>query len=540
MTAQLPDTFRGSPTIGEPYIGYLRVSIWKEEKISPELQKAAIEAWAARTGRRIIDWIQDLDKTGRNFKRKIMRAIERVEAGEAKGIAVWKYNRFGRNDLGIAVNLARLEQVGGQLQSATEDIDASTAVGKFNRAILLDLAVFESDRAGEQWKETQDWRREHGLPATGRPRFGYIWHPRRIPDGAGGWTLQEESYQVDPPLAPTVKSMFTRYVAGEGFRALSESLRDSDHSTMRGTDWMANKVQRYMDSGFAAGLLHVHDPTCKCKNSRCKRYVYMPGAHEAIIDTDLWHRYLARRKTVKESAPRVRNAVYPLSGIVRCGTCRGGIGAVHYGRGDKRVRGGGYQCTRYTKGGKSMCPGCWIRRATVEEKLLEWLAREAAQGIDTAPSVPQQRPSVQNERRRAARERARLQGEHQQYADALKRLVMDVAMYPDKYPAGAFEAARDELTARQENVAAQIARTQEIEDQPVAEDFRPLMVGVMEEWEVLLPAEANALLRQLLRRVVINRTGRGTATFEFHPVWHPDPWAAQGQESDDGAVTLAS
>lgn len=539
MTTLIPETFHGSPHLGEPYIGYIRVSIWKEEKISPELQQAAIEAWAARTGRRIIDWIIDLDKTGRNFKRKIMRGIERVEAGEAKGIAVWKYNRFGRNDVGIAVNLARLEQVGGQLQSATEDIDASTAVGKFNRAILLDLAVFESDRAGEQWKETQDWRREHGLPATGRARFGYKWHPRRIPDGAGGWTLQEETYEVDPTLAPIVRDMFTRYVAGEGFRALSELLRDSGHNTAYGTDWIDNKVRRYMDSGFAAGLLYVHDSTCKCRNSRCNRYVYIPGAHEAIIDTELWQRYLARRKTVRESAPRVRNAVYPLSGIVRCGACRGGIGAVHYGRGEKRVRGGGYQCTRYTKGGKSMCPGCWIRRSIVEDELLEWLAREAARGIDAITTVPQQLPSVADERRRAARERARLQGEHQQYADALKRLVMDVAMHPDKYPTGAFEAARDELVARQEEVAAQIAKTQAIEEQPAAEDFRPLVVGVMEEWEVLLPAEANALLRQLLRRVVINRTGRGTATFEFYPAWEPDPWADEGHVKGDGAVALA-
>lgn len=54
---------------------------------------------------------------------------------------MWKYSRFGRNDLGIAVNLARLENVGGQLESATEEIDARTAVGRFNRAILFDLAV---------------------------------------------------------------------------------------------------------------------------------------------------------------------------------------------------------------------------------------------------------------------------------------------------------------------------------------------------------------------------------------------------------------
>jgi site-specific DNA recombinase len=86
----------------EPWIGYIRVSTWKEEKISPELQETALRAWAARTRRRLLEPLTiDLDVTGRNFKRKIMRDIERVERREAKGIAVWKYSRFGRTRDGV-------------------------------------------------------------------------------------------------------------------------------------------------------------------------------------------------------------------------------------------------------------------------------------------------------------------------------------------------------------------------------------------------------------------------------------------------------
>ncbi|MEV7413497.1 recombinase family protein, partial [Streptomyces althioticus] len=155
MTTHAPDTFRSTPDNGDAWIGYIRVSTWREEKISPELQEAALRSWAKRTGRRLLEpLVVDLDATGRNFKRKIMGVIKQVEAGEARGVAVWKFSRFGRNDLGIAVNLARLERAGGELASATEDVDARTAVGRFNRRILFDLAVFESDRAGEQWKET--------------------------------------------------------------------------------------------------------------------------------------------------------------------------------------------------------------------------------------------------------------------------------------------------------------------------------------------------------------------------------------------------
>src|SRR5690606_40458984 len=67
---------------------------------------------------------------------------------------------------------------GGELVSATEEVDAKTAVGRFTRGMLLEIAAFESDRAGEQWKETHELRRNLGLPATGGKRFGYRWHPR--------------------------------------------------------------------------------------------------------------------------------------------------------------------------------------------------------------------------------------------------------------------------------------------------------------------------------------------------------------------------
>ncbi|MEU3218613.1 recombinase family protein [Streptomyces sp. NPDC006971] len=56
-----------------PYIGYVRVSTWKEEKISPELQREAITRWARDVGARIIDWVEDLDESGRHFRRKITR-----------------------------------------------------------------------------------------------------------------------------------------------------------------------------------------------------------------------------------------------------------------------------------------------------------------------------------------------------------------------------------------------------------------------------------------------------------------------------------
>lgn len=530
---------KGSPHAGEPFIGYIRVSTWREEKISPELQRTAIEAWARRTGARIVGWIEDLDMTGRNFKRKIMRGIEAVERRDARGIAVWKYNRFGRNDLGIAINLARLEKIGGQLQSATEEIDASTAVGKFNRSILFDLAVFESDRAGEQWKEAHAHRRALQLPATGRGRFGYIWHPRRVPDpeNLGEWILQEEWYQVHEQHAPYAETAYDRKVNGSGFNGLVHWYNGEGLRTSRGGLWYVSSLARYMDSGFAAGLLRIHDPACKCaftENNGCanNRWIFIPGAHEPIISWDLWEAYQKHRQETKKTPPRARKATYTLTGLVRHGLCRHHLShASDSGRHDgKNVRGHYLICSQYKHRSKEACPqNINARRVDVEAEVLKWLTKEAAPAIDAAPATEQAAVAVIDERAVAARERARLQAELSKIDKAIDRLVTDYALDPDKYPADSFARVRDQLTGKKGSITAELNKIAEVEAAPTAESLRPIVVGLVAEWHTLLVGEKNALLKQVARRVVVSyaddgkKRNRGIIV-QVHPTWEPDPW----------------
>ena len=526
----------------EPFIGYIRVSTWREEKISPELQRTAIEQWAARTGRRIVDWVVDLDATGRNFKRKIMGAIERVERGEARGIAVWRYSRFGRNRTGNAVNLARLEAVGGQLESATEPVDARTAVGELQREMIFAFGNFESNRAGEQWRETHAYRLAQKLPATGRGRFGYIWHPRRVPDATapGGWRLQQERYELHPDHAPIVEELYERKLAGDGFNALAHWLNEELRvTTTRGAAWSVSSIARYLDSGFAAGLLRVHDKECPCGYSRgevnaCpdKRMILIPGAQPAIITPDQWEAYKKHRETIKSLPPRARKATYTLTGLLRHGYCRHHMSASSTTtREGQQLRGHWLVCSRNKHANRLDCPkGIHVQRKKIEADVLAWLAREAAPGVDAAPSVPGPRPAAEDDpQARALREREHLQAELAKIEKAIDRLVTGYAMDPDKYPEDSFDRVRNKLTARKAELTTRLRHLAAEEDIPKREKFQPLAVGLLDEWETLTAVERNAILRQLIRRVVVhdvrNEKGRIIETrTEVHPVWEPDPW----------------
>jgi DNA invertase Pin-like site-specific DNA recombinase len=497
-------------------IGYIRVSMAREEMISPELQRKSIEDWAKRNDRRIIDWVEDLDATGRNFKRKIMKAIAMVESGVAREIGVWKYSRFGRDRYGNAVNIQRVEIAGGQLQSATEQVDARTAMGRFQRGMLMEFGAFESDRAGEQWKETHEWRRQHGLPAQGGKRFGYTWHPRVIPLPDGGFRVQDEKYVPVPELEDVVISLYQRYVAGAGFSVLAHWLNGARIPNAQGRPWGNTSVRRFLDSGFAAGYLRVHNPLCTVApyNSDCPEHIYLRPSdpkygHPPIIAGSLWLQYLRRRSFIRAAPPRARKAAYPLSGLLKC-PCRGSYAYVGGEMGRHWMA-----CSISRDRGPAVCDAPKHRRVDMEQKVLDWVMRLAAE-IDHAPVadvVPAQRVDADRARENAERDVQRLER-------AIKRHLRAYALAADDDPEGSleeeFRITLSDLRREKEAAAKLLAveRDSHAEEAERAAAVR-VAIGLVAEWPTLEPAEKNALLRQVIDRAVVDADGNLTVT----PAW---------------------
>ncbi|MFD8005713.1 recombinase family protein [Streptomyces mirabilis] len=542
MTAQIPATFRTAEP--EPYIGYIRVSTWREEKISPEIQRAAIEEWARRTSRRIVKWVIDLDASGRNFHRKIMRAIELVENRAARGIAVWRYSRFGRDRVGNAVNLARVENVGGQLQSATEPVDAETAIGRFQRGMILEFSAFESDRTGEQWKEVHAHRLGLLLPSGGRKRFGYVWYPRRVPDPTEptGFRLQVERYEPDPDAAAAVAHCYDQYINGIGFIDLSRYLNKAGFRTTRGKLFTQSSLLRFMDSGFAAGYLQVRD-SCDCpkdRKSSCRHWRRFRGAHDAVINFDLpnrddseemWQDYQARRASKAKQPPRERSATYDTTGLVRCIRCRGAM------TGRPKTNGSVYwRCAKADAGGD--CEGVAGTYGDLLKVVQDFL-KEVAQGIDDVPAPPPSAPpeTAASETEEPAEDRATLTVDLNRLQEALTRLVTDYAISPERYPADAYDRACRKLEQDRADVAAKLEKLNEEqpEEMPSPADFRPLVVGVLPEWATITTVQRNLILRQLVRHILVSpRPSRFETHARVVPVWEPEATIWHAVTGDNG------
>jgi DNA invertase Pin-like site-specific DNA recombinase len=144
-------------------VAYVRVSMAREDMISPELQMLAVSDYCKRRGYTIVRTLEDLDLSGRFWnRRQVELAVQMIERDEADLLVVWRWSRVSRNRLDWALAVNRVENVGGRLESATEGFDTTTATGRFARGMMAEFAAYESDRMGDIW-------RGPGAPHTNGP-----------------------------------------------------------------------------------------------------------------------------------------------------------------------------------------------------------------------------------------------------------------------------------------------------------------------------------------------------------------------------------
>jgi site-specific DNA recombinase len=505
---------------------YIRVSTEREEMQSPENQLFACAEYAKRHGLRIVgEPVEDLDLTGRSFaKRRITEIIERVRSGEADVVLVWKWSRFGRNNLESQINIRELEKAGGHLIAVTEDFDTTTTHGRFSRDNMLLVAELQSGIIGDTWKDVHANRHRNGLPHTGQPRFGYQRCPdcKRSEDDPKRYTRCECGgvMVVDPVRGPALGEAYERLAAGESLVAVALDMHRRGIRSLRGTEMRANQWRHVLDSGFGAGLIRWRSPELRRKygarQGKPSTYDHWePGKHDPVISLETWERYKALRED-SSPLPWSTAGKYAYSGLVRCmaerkpGQPCGRKMIVGYAQATKAK--GGVRIFRCPDGLESMCPSVTVTYSRVEAAVMGWLD-ERARGNDLgviAMKRAAQRdratsgiPEVEAELAAKGREKDRLLDLY------LKELVSEED----------FRNKREEVEAELTHLTARLSllRRQAGEGLvPSAKDFGKL-AEILPKME---PTRMRAALGKVIGRIDIIKTpGKKPNLIQIIPTW---------------------
>lgn len=451
---------------------YLRQSTHREESISLELQEHEGRAYCERHGYDVVAVEADPGISGRTWNRPaVQRVMTMVEAREVDVVVLWKWSRLSRSRLDWAVAADRIESAGGRIESATEPLDTTTSTGRLARGMLTEFAAFESERIGDVWRESHARRVRNGMPANGKPRFGYAYS-------------REEGFTPDPVTGPILARLYREYISGVSIYALVKELNDQGVTTVPGYGqgdrrWSDRTLRRVLDSGFAAGLFRAGDELHQ-------------GRHEAIITSAEWAAFLearARRSVYR----RTERSEYLLSGLVRC-ACGSSMTAGQFGE----ARQAKYRCSDAHK--KRTHAGGYVTASFVEAAVFEWL-------------LAYQRDLSEISRRRAEEVKLRaVISPAEQITQRLDRLASKVARLHDLYADGGM--TREEHQVAIESLRDEQAKLRVALQGAEAAAARPhvqILPDLINRWDELPIPKRRELLRALIEVVVVT-PGRPRAT----------------------------
>src|SRR5215213_6124877 len=200
-------------------LAYVRLSKAKaspgDTEVGLETQLAGCERAVAAIGGSIVGVEQDIQSGDRLDRPGLWRAVDRVKAGEASMVIVFALDRLGRDSVQQGVILHTLRSVGGDLLSATEDLQHG-ALGDFLRSASTFAAAVELEKIRERTNRGLDAKfRQAGKYKPGpRPPYGY----RRTGSGT------DAVYDIDPAEVAVVRRIFTERAAGASIRTIINGL----------------------------------------------------------------------------------------------------------------------------------------------------------------------------------------------------------------------------------------------------------------------------------------------------------------------------
>lgn len=295
------------------------------------------------------DWIYcgvyaDEAKTGtKDTRENFQRLIADCKAGKIDMVITKSISRFARNTVTLLQIIRELKALGVDVYFEEQNIHTISAEGELLLTILASYAQEESRSASEN----QKWRirkcYENGEDVSIRWMFGF-----RV---AGG------KLEPNPQIAPIVKEIFERVIAGESYGSIARDLNERGCQGSCNGEWSARGIsglisnERCMgDSLLQKKYRNNHLEKRSVRNHGELPMYYAEKTHEGIVDEETFMKakaiYEDRRR--KHLAPKTYTV---FSGLIQCPKC---------GKSYRRVKNNGtvgYNCSTYINKRKQFCHG---------------------------------------------------------------------------------------------------------------------------------------------------------------------------------------
>lgn len=405
---------------------YIRVSTDDQIEYSPDAQLAEIRKYAASHGYVLPDEFIFLDEgiSGKHtekrpeFNRMIGTAKQKPRPFDA--ILLWKFSRFARNREDSIVYKSMLrKELGIEVISISEPL-ADDKMSIIMEAMIEAMDEYYSLNLAEEVKRGMTEKaRRGGLQCN--PSFGY---------------RAENNVLIPiPEEAALVRSIFDRFIAGEGLFPIAKWLNNMGVKTHRGNRFENRTIEYILRNPVYIGKMRWN-PTGRTRRDFSNENIILADAgHEPLISTEAWEAAQRRMAAVKaqwkyHGRPVTEHKRW-LSGLVRCADCGSTLifASPHY-----------WKCNGYVRG------SCRSAQHITDEKLTEMLfallERDSQADIPITYKIARPRPEAVDEAALLQEQRAQITAKLERLREAYLSGVEDLTSY------GAAKAALEERAAQ--------------------------------------------------------------------------------------------
>jgi site-specific DNA recombinase len=378
----------------------------------------------------------------------------------------------------VARRYFQLVSMGVKVMSLEDGDDVPTA--------LLSLwTEKEGERLGQKVQAAMRRKAVRG-EVLGRPPFGYKVGPRR-------------RLEIVAQEATVVRYIYRLYLRdGLGIRLIARRLNEENMRTRRGGLWSMVTVRDILRNRTYLGTYSRFG-------------VRVPASHPPLISPDDFRRVQERLDSRRPEMGKRQASLFLLSGLAYCGYCGNKMIGVsrrqRWQRSDGSERGAEYryyQCESRTN--RSLCDYHTRRAAALEEEVRQAIL---GQGQSSAPALPRAGDEAavlaeaQASSRRLRARLRRLDRRLEQHLDAVTRGRLTRERFDSLSLAlGTEQLALEDSLAEAERYAHQQATAAERDKRQ-----EKALARLRSEWDRLPPPQRQALLRELLERVVVRDDG---------------------------------
>ena len=162
-------------------------------------QVAELRQYADHRGLKVVGEYVDKASGAARQRPELDRMLEQVRTGKVDLVLVWAFDRFARSTSHLVNTLEEFQQLGVDFISFRQQIDTSTAAGKFTFVVLAGIAEFEREMIRERVKTGMAAAQARGKH-VGRRQIPLAKQSRARSLRSGGMSYREIAKQLS--IAP--------------------------------------------------------------------------------------------------------------------------------------------------------------------------------------------------------------------------------------------------------------------------------------------------------------------------------------------------